>query len=113
MSQRDLSAQAEVSRNSLSYFENAQQTPRVETLRKLERYFGWDQGLLTKLIASDEPWQVANIDDLTGGLPEAKLSDEALLWELTHRMQTKDQTIEELRDRVQELEAEIARLREP
>lgn len=110
-----LAAMSEISGinpKTINRFELAQTTPKQGTLAKLETFFGWEPGLLQRVIASDTPWNVADIDELAGELPEAQLTDEALLWELTHRMQTKDQTIEELRDRVQELEAEVARLRE-
>jgi len=39
---------------------------------------------------------VATISDMVGELPEAKITDEALMWELSQRFQDKDARITEL-----------------
>jgi transcriptional regulator with XRE-family HTH domain len=96
---------------TINRFELGQTTPKLATLTRLETFFGWEQGLLERIINSDTPWNVADIDELAGELPEAQLTDEALVWELTHRMQTKDEKIRELQDRVAELEMELQKLR--
>lgn len=49
---------------------------------------------------------------MVGELPEAKITDEALMWELSQRFQDKDDKIRALEQRVSELESEIATLRE-
>src|SRR5690625_180104 len=89
-----MSEQSGINAKTINRFELSQTTPKPGIRQKLETFFGWEPGLLTRIIESDTPWNVADIEELTGGLPETKLSDEALMWELTHRMQTKDETIQ-------------------
>lgn len=93
--------------HTINRFERGETTPSRLTREKLEHYFGWQAGLLTQIIDSDTPWQVADIDELTTTLPEAQLSDDQLLWEITQRLQTKDDRIHHLEERVRELEAEL------
>ena len=86
-------------------------TPKPGLQQRFEHYFGWEPGLLTKIIESDTPWKIANMDDLIGGLPESQLSDQTLLWEITHRLQSKDEHIAHLEERIRELEAELSKYR--
>lgn len=97
----------------MARIEHAETTPHTETLDRLEVFFGWRRGLLTEVIESDHPEQITDEAGLTGQPAETELTDEALLWELTHRLQSKDDLIAQLQARVRSLEAENQRLREP
>jgi len=110
MSLEALAKESSISLRTLASF--GQVTPQRATLEKLETCFGWKPGILKRIVDSSTPWTVATISDMVGELPEAKITDEALMWELSQRFQDKDARITELEQRVSELESEIATLRE-
>lgn len=109
---REMAEQTQLTMQTLHRFELSKSAPARKTQQRLEDFFGWERGLLANILESDTPWNVADIEKLTGGLPEAQLSDQALLWEVSQRLQSKDQQIQELQDRISELEAELDQ-REP